>query len=224
MSIKTWPETERPREKLLHQGAAYLSDAELLAIFLRTGCKGKNAVDLARDLLSSFGSLGALLNADIQKSCRTAGIGLAKHAQLQAILEINKRYLFEKVKTADVLTNSKMTKQYLIAKLGDKEQEIFAGLFLNAKHQIIDFKELFRGSLHHTEVYPREIIKTAIMLNACAIILTHNHPSGDPTPSQADIRLTKRLQSILPLLEIRVLDHVIIGKNRAFSLSEAGLI
>ncbi len=224
MAITDWPHNERPREKLLERGPEALSDAELLAIFLRTGVNGKTAVDLARDLLGAFGGLRNLLSAGRQEVCATAGLGLAKYAQLQAALEIGRRHLAERLLRGAVLTSSNDTKEYLQAMLRDREHEVFSCLFLDNRHRVLAFEELFRGTLNGTAVYPREVIKRAIRHNAAAVILVHNHPSGVAEPSRADELLTVRLKEALALVEVKVLDHVVVGDGEMVSFSERGLL
>ena len=221
MAISDWPEGERPRERLLEQGAEALSDAELLAIFLRTGVKGRSAVDLARDLLKEFGNLRKLLGADITTFCQAKGLGQAKFVQLQACLEISRRYLREVIEREGPLSNPDDAKQFLLMKMRDYENEVFACLYLDTKNRVIEFKELFVGSLHSAEVYPREVVKQALHHNAHAIILAHNHPSGMAEPSQADIEITHTLRDALGLMDIQVLDHLIIG-DEVISLAEIG--
>jgi len=223
MSIADWPADERPREKLLQRGSAALSDAELLAIFLRTGIKGKSAVDLARDLLSDFGSLQALLCADQNSFCQHSGLGPAKFAQLQAVLEMAKRHLFEELQRGDALENPTSTKNYLAAQLRPYKHEVFAGLFLDNRHRVIHFEELFSGTIDGASVYPREVVKKAMGYNAAAIIFAHNHPSGVSEPSQADRNITRRLQEALELVGVRVLDHIIVG-DELISFAEKGYL
>jgi DNA repair protein RadC len=218
MSIKNWPELERPREKLLRFGAQQLSDAELLAIFLRTGSKGKTAIDLARQLLIQFNSLNNLFAAKLDEFCQGNGLGVAKYTQLQAALELSRRHLFENIIATESLTNTEQTKQYLQSKLSGRKQEVFAGIFLNSKNRVIAFEELFHGTINRSNIYPREIITAAINHNASAIIFAHNHPSGDPTPSQEDVALTEHLRKILALLDIKVLDHIVVGKSKSVSI------
>jgi DNA repair protein RadC len=222
MSIKNWPKFERPREKLLANGVQVLSNAELVAIFLRTGAKGKSAVDLARELLSQFGNLQNLLAASQKEFCQNNGVGSAKYVQLQAVLEISRRYLFEEMQNSLLLTNSRVVKEYLVAQIGGYQHEIFGCLFLNNKHRLICFRELFQGSIDHIQVYPREIVKEALALNAAAVIFAHNHPSGDITPSRCDREVTEVLEKALQPVAIRLLDHVIVAGNRTFSFSESG--
>lgn len=222
MSIRDWPAAERPREKLLDQGSASLSDAELLAIFLRTGVSGKSAVDLARHLLLQFGSLRALMEADQLTFSRQLGLGPAKFAQLQAVLEMARRHLAERLRRDSVLDNPLAVRDYLKALLRHEPHEVFGCLFLDAKHRVLAFEALFRGSIDTTSVYPRQVIKRALAHNAAALILCHNHPSGVAEPSQADRVLTKRLQKALDLIDVRVLDHFIIGEGDPLSMSEYG--
>jgi len=224
MTISSWPEQERPREKLLARGPAALSDAELLAIFLRTGTCGKTAVDLARDLLTEFAGLRTLLECEAHELCHVPGIGVAKHVQLQAAVELGKRYLEAKMTRGDVLSSPAMTRDYLLAQLRAYPHEVFACLFLNNRHQVISFDKLFNGTIDGASVYPREVVKQALGHNAAAVIFAHNHPSGIAEPSEADRQLTRRLKSALELVDIRVLDHFVIGDNYAVSFAERGLI
>ncbi|MEO1881034.1 MAG: DNA repair protein RadC [Methylococcales bacterium] len=224
MSIKDWPAAERPREKLLLKGAEALTDAELLAIFLRTGIAGKTAVDLARELLAEFGSLQALLQADQTRFCRGKGLGRAKYTQLQAVLEMAKRHFIEILQRGDALSSSQTTRAYLSAQLRGYSYEVFACLFLDNQHRVIVLEELFRGTIDGASVYPREVVKRALFHNAAAIIFAHNHPSGVNTPSQADKHITNKLQQALMLFDIRVLDHFIIGDGQPYSFSEHGIL
>ncbi|MFZ3284528.1 RadC family protein [Pseudomonas sp.] len=222
MSIRDWPAAERPREKLLEQGSGSLSDAELLAIFLRTGVSGKSAVDLARHLLSQFGSLRVLLEADLAAFSEQLGLGPAKYAQLQAVLEMARRHLAERMRKKPALENPQVVRDYLKAMLRHEPHEVFGCLFLDSKHQVLNFEALFRGSIDNTSVHPREVVKRALANNAAAVILCHNHPSGNTDPSQADRLLTKRLQKALELIDVRVLDHFIIGDGEPLSMAECG--
>jgi DNA repair protein RadC len=224
MSIKDWPDRERPREKLLHRGSSTLSDAELLAIFLRTGMKGRTAVDLARDMITQFGSLRAVLSAPREVFCELPGIGPTKYAQLQAALEIGRRYLFEQISRGEAIHSPQATRDYLVLKLRHLAHEVFACLFMDNQHQVIEFDEMFRGTLDGASVYPREVVKRAIQLDAKAVIFAHNHPSGIAEPSEADLALTRRLKDALALVEIRVLDHFVIGDGEAVSFAERGLL
>ena len=224
MPIIDWPEAERPREKLLQRGADALTDAELLAIFLRTGSKGITAIDLAYNLLSQFASLRNLFNADLEDFSKTKGVGPAKYVQLQAVLEMSKRYLDETLARQSAISSPDDTRQYLKAQLRDRPYEVFAALFLDNRHQVIKFEELFRGTIDGASVYPREVVKKALEHNAAAIIIAHNHPSGVAEPSQADERITHRLKDALGLVDIRLLDHLIIGDGDIVSLAERGVI
>lgn len=224
MSILNWPAAERPREKLLNRGAAALSDAELLAIFLRTGVTGKTAVDLARELLARFGSLRALLTADQACFCDAPGLGAAKFAQLQAVLEMARRYLGETLERGQALTSPEDTRDFLRAILRDRGQEAFCCLYLDTRHRVLKFEELFQGTLDGAAVYPREVVKNALRHNAAAVILAHNHPSGVAEPSRADEALTQRLKQALALVDIRVLDHLVVGDGEITSFVERGLL
>jgi len=224
MSIRDWAEQERPREKLLHYGAENLSDAELLAIFLRTGVKGCSAIDLSRILLQEFGSFRQLLMASQQSFCAIHGLGVAKFVQLQASVEMTKRFLREQLEEKNLIRCPQDSKEYLISQIRDKEHEVFVCLYLDNRHQIIQYKELFRGTIDSASVYPREVVKQALHYNAAAIIVAHNHPSGISEPSQADEHITKRLKDALALVDIRLLDHFIIGSQSVCSLAERGLL
>lgn len=221
MAISNWPLSERPRERLLECGAESLSDAELLAIFLRTGVKGKSAVDLARDLLNEFGGLRQLMRADLTTFCQAKGLGHAKYVQLQACLEMSRRFLRETLDREGPLSNPVDAKQFLLLKMRDYTKEVFASLFLDAKNRVIQFEELFSGTLHSAEVHPREVVKRALEHNAHGIIFAHNHPSGDAQPSQVDIELTRTLSDALALIDVKVLDHLIVG-DEVQSLAELG--
>lgn len=224
MAITDWPAAERPREKLLSKGAQALSDAELLAIFLRTGAPGVTAVDLARELLGDFGSLRGLLRASSSDFCRGRGLGLAKFTQLQAVLEMSRRHLQEALQRGDSLTSPQLTRQYLLSCLRDQQQEQFGCLFLDSQHRVITFETLFYGTIDAAAVYPREVVKRSLHHNAAALILAHNHPSGVAEPSHADQRITERLVSALALVDIRVLDHFVVGDGELVSFAERGLI
>ncbi len=224
MSIKNWLENERPREKLLHKGAASLSDSELLAILLRTGTIGMNAVDLARSLLKEFGGLRALLSADQKSFCQGKGLGMATYVQCQAVLEIARRHYAEHLGERDSFTSPEHVRDYLQASLRDRQAEVFCVLFLDNRHRLISFEECFNGTIDGASVHPREIVRKAIHHNAAAVILAHNHPSGIAEPSQADIALTSRLKESLGLVDVRVLDHFIVGDGQPVSFSERGLL
>ncbi|VAW60566.1 UPF0758 family protein [hydrothermal vent metagenome] len=223
MPITDWPIEERPREKLLAQGSQSLSDAELLAIFLRTGIRGKTAVDLSADLLEGFNGLRQLLQADQQSFCRHHGLGTAKYAQLQAVLEMARRYLSASLQRGDSICSPQETRQFLNSKLRDYQHEVFAVLFMDQRHRMIAFEEMFRGTIDGATVYPREVVKKALECNAAAVIFAHNHPSGVAEPSQSDERITQRLKNALALVDVRVLDHFIIG-DEVVSFAERGLL
>ena len=222
MSIRDWPAAERPREKLLEHGPSSLSDAELLAIFLRTGVSGKSAVDLARHLLVEFGSLRALLEADLRAFCRQLGLGPAKFSQLQAVLEMSRRHLAERLRRDSALESPQAVRDYLKSLLRHEPHEVFGCLFMDSKHRMLAFEVLFRGSIDSASVYPRQVVKRALAHNAAAVIFCHNHPSGITEPSEADRTLTKRLIQALDLIEVRVLDHFIVGDGQPLSMVEHG--
>ena len=223
MTISSWPAAERPREKLLARGAQALSDAELLAIFLRTGVVGKTAVDLARDLLTEFGGLRPLIDASQPQFCRAKGLGAAKFVQLQAVMEIARRHLLETLQRDSVLNSPALTRQYLKARLRDYRHEVFLCLFLDSQNRVLAAEELFEGSIDGASVYPREVVQRCLVHNAAAVIFAHNHPSGIAEPSDADIRITARLKQALALIDVRVLDHVVVG-DTLVSLAERGLV
>jgi DNA repair protein RadC len=224
MAITDWPESERPREKLLAQGAAVLSDAELLAIFLRTGMKGVSAVDMARDLLMRYGGLRPLLESSQESFCEAPGLGPAKFAQLQAVLEMSRRHLLATLQRGDLMESPQAVRQYLLAQMRHHQQEVFACLFMDNKHRVIRFEPMFFGTIDAASVYPREVVKKALSLNAAAVILAHNHPSGIAEPSLADKQITRRLVDALQLVDIRVLDHMIVGDPDVISFAEQGLL
>jgi DNA repair protein RadC len=224
MPINDWPAAERPREKLRLRGPQTLSDAELLAIFLRTGIRGKTAVDLARELLGEYGNLRNLMRADVKRFCQSPGLGVAKYSQLQAVLEMGKRHLSETLQHGDALNSPDDTRRFLVSSLRDYHHEVFACLFLDNRHRVICFEEMFRGTIDGASVHPREIVKQALAHNAAAVILAHNHPSGVAEPSQADKSLTHRLKEALGLVDVRVLDHIIIGDGQTTSFAEIGLL
>jgi DNA repair protein RadC len=224
MAITDWPEGERPREKLLSQGPQILSDAELLAIFLRVGVAGKSAVDLARDLLRDFGSLNGIFNASRESLTRVNGMGDSKYAQIQAIFEMARRALGEQMKQRDALNSPQQVRDYLCLKLGGLAREVFMVLFLDAQNRVIAQEELFAGTLSQTSVYPREVVKRALHHNAAAVILAHNHPSGVAEPSRADELLTKALKEALTMVDVRILDHFVVAGNVALSFAEQGML
>lgn len=224
MSIADWPAAERPREKLLSLGPRALSDAELLAIFLRVGCVGKSAVDLARELLQEYGGLRPLLEASQAEFCKGLGLGNAKYAQLQAVLEMGRRHLSAAMKTGDLLTSPDLVRNYLSAQLRHQPREVFAVLFLDNQNRLITYEELFFGTIDGASVYPREVVRRALAHNCAAVILSHNHPSGVAEPSQADCRITQRLQAALDLIDVRVIDHMVVGDGEVVSFAERGLL
>lgn len=224
MAITDWPEGERPREKLLANGAMALSDAELLAIFLRIGVAGKSAVDLARDLLTRFSSLNGVFAASLPEIEQVHGMGVSKFVQLQAIFEMSRRALLEEMQERDVLTSPQAVRQYLSLKIGALPREVFMIIFLDAQHRVLATEEMFSGTLTQASVYPREVVKRSLYHNAAAVIFAHNHPSGVPEPSQADRILTDSLTAALKLIDIRVLDHFVVAGNQIVSFSERGLL
>jgi DNA repair protein RadC len=224
MAIRDWPKNERPREKLLEKGAAALSDAELLAILLRTGVPGRSAVDLARDVVGSFHSLRKLLAAYRQRFCREPGLGLARYAELQAAVELARRQLSETLRAGPSLASPRATRDFLSSELRDLEHEVFCCLYLDKRHRLIQFQKLFRGTIDGASVHPREIVKLALQHNSAAVIIAHNHPSGIAEPSQADEMITQRVKEALGLVDIRLLDHIVIGDGVSVSLAERGLI
>ncbi len=228
MGIADWPRGERPREKLLERGPHSLSDAELLAIFLRVGGKGRSAVDLGRDLIARFGSLNALFAAGAGALAETPGVGPAKSAQLKAALELANRALRERVVAREGLGSPAAVRDHLAAylrvALGGRDREVFVAVMLDAQHRVIATEELFQGTLTQTSVYPREVVKCALRHNAAAAIFAHNHPSGLAEPSQADQILTETLQRALALVDVKVLDHFIVGRGAATSFAERGLL
>jgi DNA repair protein RadC len=222
MAIIDWPEDQRPRERLVKHGAHALSDAELLAIFLRVGVKGKSAVELGREMIDRFGSLNGLFTAGLPEFSSIHGLGLAKYAQLQAMLELARRSLAEELQAGDMLGSPKAVREYLQLFLNHKQYESFAVLFLDVKNRLIASNELFRGTLTQTSVYPREVVKAALAHNAASVILAHNHPSGTPEPSAADLSLTRVLRQALALVDVRVLDHFVVAGAKLYSFAEHG--
>lgn len=222
MAITDWPEDQRPRERLIKHGPHALSDAELLAVFLRVGVSGKSAVDLGRDMIGHFGSLNRLFTAKLSEFSTINGLGPAKYAQLQAVLELARRSLGEELKAGQILSSPHAVKEYLRLLLASKQYESFAVLFLDVKNRLIAAEELFRGTLTHTSVYPREVVKAALAHNAASIIVAHNHPSGTPEPSSADRTLTRALMQALSLVDVRVLDHFVVAGRQVYSFAEHG--
>lgn len=224
MSIKNWPARERPRERLLENGAASLSDTELLAIVLGTGVKGCSALDLARRLLEEFGNLTRLFTSPLQECCQHAGLGHAKFVQMQAMLELSRRCMREELEERDVMSSSELTREYLRARMRHYPHEVFACLYLDNQHRVVRFEELFFGTIDGAAVYPREVVKRCLHNNAAAVIFAHNHPSGVAEPSHADVAITLRLKSALSTIDVRVLDHIIIGSKDVVSLAERGVV
>lgn len=224
MAIPDWPISERPREKLLQKGVAALSDTELLAIFLRTGIAGKSAVDLARELLWHFGSLNNIFAANQTSLCQLPGMGIAKYSQLQAVLEMARRALGEELKNGNAMNSPELVRNFLRLSLENKQHEVFIGIFLDTKNHIIATEELVQGTLTQATVYPREVIKRALYHNAAAIIFAHNHPSGVAEPSHADKILTQSLKQALAMIDVKVLDHFIVGNGTTMSFAEHDLI
>lgn len=224
MAIKDWPASDRPREKLLNQGADALTDAELLAIFLRTGLPGLSAVDLARQLLSDYGGLTPLLSADQAPFCEGKGLGMAKYVQLQAVLEMGRRYLLDELQTGPSLTSPGDTRRFLLAQMRGLKHEVFSAIWLDNQHRVLAYEPLFNGTIDGAAVYPREVVRTALKHNAAAAILAHNHPSGVAEPSQADRQITDRLVDSLGAIDVRVLDHMVVGAGVVVSFAERGWI
>ena len=221
MAISDWPLAERPRERLLSQGAGSLSDADLLAVILRTGIPGKSAVDLGRELLGRFNGIAGILGADLSG---VKGLGPAKRAQFEAAMELARRSLREGMRSADFLTSPGQVREYLQLAIADRQHEVFICLWLDAQHRVIAVEELFRGTLMQTSVYPREIVKAGLKANAAAVVFAHNHPSGAAQPSQADELLTRNLKEALSLVDIKVLDHFVVAGRQTLSFAERGLL
>lgn len=222
MSIKSWPAADRPREKLLKNGVAVLSDAELLAILLRTGINGLSAVELARSLIADYGSLGRILGLSAEDFCTCPGLGPAKFAQLSAVLEMARRYFGESLADAPVFTAPDKVRSFLQAHLAHRERECFALLLLDNQHRMLRFEEVFEGTIDSAPVHPREVVKKALRANAAAVIISHNHPSGVAEPSQSDRLITRRLTDALGLVDIRLLDHIVVGCGQTVSFAERG--
>jgi DNA repair protein RadC len=224
MTIKDLPAALRPREKLLAHGAAALGDAELLALLLRTGLKGTGVLQLAERLLSEFDGIAGLLNAGSADLVRIKGMGPAKRAELAAVLELARRSMGRQLEQRSLFDTPNRVKDYLRLQLGKRQHEVFAVLFLDAQHQLLKMEEMFRGTLTQTSVYPREVVKRALEMNAAAVVFAHNHPSGAAEPSRADEFLTQTLKSALALVDIRVLDHLVVGHGEVVSFAERGLL
>lgn len=224
MAISEWPDDERPREKLLARGAQALSEAELLAVILRTGVRGKSAVQVARDLIVRFAGLGNLLHAGADALQSSPGLGPAKAAQVIAVLALVKRALREQMRRSDTIDSPNAARDYLRLHLAPRDREVFVALYLDAQHRVIAIEELFAGTLTQTSVFPREVVRHALLHNCAAVIFAHNHPSGIAEPSRADELLTQTLKRALALVDVKVLDHVVIGAEAALSFSDRGLI
>ena len=224
MTIRHWPDGERPRERLLTHGAQALSDAELLAVLLGAGTRGRSAVELARALIGEFGSLRELLNADRARFRAACGVGPARYAVLKAALELARRHFREALRLGPALAAPEATRSFLLAQLRDRPYEVFCCLYLDNRHRLLAFEELFRGTIDRASVHPREVLRATLTHNAAAVIFAHNHPSGVLEPSQADELITRRLREALGLIDVRVLDHFIIGDGTCFSFAEHGLI
>jgi DNA repair protein RadC len=224
MSIKDLPTAARPREKLLAHGAASLADAELLALLLRTGFKGQGVLQLADAVLARFGGFSGLLQAGVADLKAIKGLGPAKRAELAAVVEMARRSLAQELQTAPVFDSPQAVKHYVQLQLSGLQFEVFSVLFLDAQHRLLAMEEMFRGTLSQTSVYPREVVKRALARNAGAVILAHNHPSGLAEPSRADEFLTKTLKSALALVDVRVLDHLVVGQGQVVSFAERGLL
>lgn len=223
MQLKKLPHEQRPREKLLAVGSAQLTDAELLAIFLRTGIPGTNVLDLSKQLLCHFGGLRMLFSANFEEFCCQRGLGAAKYAQLQAVIEMSRRYFAEKAEMTDALCSPQAVHDYVVSQLKDQEHEIFSVLYLDSQHRVIKFEPLFWGTVDKAAVYPRVVVKKVMDTGASAVILAHNHPSGESYPSDADIAITDKIKHALSLIDVRVVDHVIVG-NSLTSFAELGLL
>lgn len=222
MPITDWPEAERPREKLIARGAAALSDAEILALFIRTGLRGHTALDLAREWIASFNGLRGFLEAGYEALTDLHGLGPAKYAEIQAALELGHRHLAATLERSDVMASPEATRHFLSKRLRGRQHEVFAVLFLDSQHRLIAFEELFQGSIDSCSVHPRQVVVRALAFNAAAVILAHNHPSGVAEPSGADRLITDRLRQVLELIDVRVLDHLVIGEGRPISFAERG--
>ena len=222
MAIKDWPAQQRPRERLIGEGPAALSDPELLALFLRVGVKGRSAVELGRDLLQQFGSIQGLFGASLEQFSAVHGMGPAKYAQLQAVMELARRALAEQLQAGQALGSPDAVRQYLRISMGRQQHESFVVLFLDVKNRLLACEEMFRGTLTHTSVYPREVVKEALARNAASVMLAHNHPSGTPDPSESDLLLTRALVQALALVDIRILDHFVVAGHQVHSFAEHG--
>jgi DNA repair protein RadC len=222
--LHLWPAGERPREKLLNKGAGSLSDSELLAIFLRTGIRGKNVIDLSREIIQHFGSLKRLFAATEKEFCSIKGLGRAKFVQLQACLEMSQRHIEEQITQQDAMQNPSQVKQYVQSRLMSKPNEVFAAIFLDNQHRVLAFEELFYGTINASSVHPRVLVQRCIAHNAAAVIVAHNHPSGIAEPSLSDIDITRTLKTALGLIDVRLLDHLVVASHQVTSLAERGQV
>lgn len=222
--LHQWPNGEKPREKLLSRGAQSLSDAELLAIFLRTGTKGKNVLELSREIIHFFGNLKSLFSASEEEFCEIKGLGRAKYVQLQACLEMSQRYIHEQISLQDAMENPDQVKEYIHSKLCGNTNEVFSALFLDNQHRVIAFEELFFGTINASSVHPRVIIQRCLKHNAAAVIVAHNHPSGVAEPSLSDVNITKTIKTALALVDVRLLDHLVVASHQVVSLAERGQV
>ncbi|MBI3229209.1 MAG: DNA repair protein RadC [Burkholderiales bacterium] len=222
MSIQDWPEDQRPRERLIKNGAQTLSDPELLAIFLRTGLPGKNAIELGRELIQHYGSVAQLFASNFERFSKLHGMGPAKYAQLQAAFELSRRALLNDLSEGVMLNSPHIVKQYLQLELAQQSAEVFVCLFLDTQHRLICSKQLFSGTLRHANVYPREVVRAALDHNAAAIIFAHNHPCGSAEPSESDFSITRLLKSALDLIDVIVVDHIVVSRQSTHSFAEHG--
>ena len=224
MGIKDWPEGEGPRDKLIKFGVEQLSDAEILAVLLRNGSQGSSAVELARNLINEFGGLRELLTASQPQVCNLAGMGPVKYAQLRAAAELSRRVSQQNLKRGKILSDPDLTRDYLMRQLADRAYEVFAILLLDSQHRVIQFVELFRGTIDSASVYPRDVVSLVLEKKAAAVIICHNHPSGVAEPSQADRRITERLKCALATIDVSLLDHMVVGDREIVSFAERGWI
>ncbi len=224
MTIRDWPVTERPRERLLEHGPRILSDGELLAVLFGSGNRGRSAVELARQLIGDFGSLREFLNADAGRCLGQVGIGPARYASLQAALELARRHYGETLRTEGPMSAPDATRAFLLSQLRDRPYEVFCCLHLDSRHRLLAFEELFRGTVDGATIHAREVVRQALAHNATAVIFAHNHPSGVPEPSHADQLVTRRLKELLALVDVRVLDHIIVGDTGCLSFADRGLL
>lgn len=223
-NITNWPSSERPRERLVTAGPEALSDSELLAILLRNGRRGKNAIELAHELLDDFKGLQGIFSADFNRMKQHLGLGPAKFCQLKAALELSRRYLKESLQRKSAFRSSHDAHHFIASSLKNQTQEVFAALFLDNQHRLIQFERLFHGTINRANVHPRELVKRALQHNAAAVIIAHNHPSGSLSASSADKRITEEIKKALALIDIKLLDHIIVADNKTYSFKEHGLL